>query len=467
MLDAEMCDAAIQQCKKAISIDSTCKTAYGVWGWALGLIEKAGNTVEPYHTEGIDSASAFSELYNSWGNISYRSGKYALALHKYEKAIYLDRHCKGAYAGWGAAWGKIEQDKQITDNTQFFQEITDSSVFLDEVYMGWGDSLYSVEDYATALEKYQQAIQENKNNALSYYKSALALHKLMRYEAAISNYQMAIENSAETDQFLYTYYILLGYSHGYLNQKSAELLKPIKKINTPAVSGYLNYGWGVAAHELKKYEIAQKKLKEAIKRKPSVSLLHDQLGDTLRKTGKYESATEAYKKAILREPSSAPSYRKLGEILGYNIWKQHDVKVDDTDISRLPMFADVYYGCGRFLYAKGEHRQSKKYYTKAIDFDSKNPLFYKQLGKALAELNRYDKAIEAYITVTELLLDNKKLDDDEERTQSTLIDKITATGLFSSSQQNHHVQAAHTDPSDDSSKPSQVASSIDKLSLAK
>ena len=131
------------------------------------------------------------------------------------------------------------------------------------------------------------------------------------------------------------------------------------------------------------------------------------------------------------------------------------------------MFADVYYGCGRFLYAKGEYRQSKEYYTKAIALDSKNPLFYKQLGKALAELNRYDKAIEAYITATELLLDNKKLDDDEERTQSTLIDKITATGLFISSQQSHHVQAAHTDLRDDSNKPSQVASSINELSLAK
>jgi tetratricopeptide (TPR) repeat protein len=262
------------------------------------------------------------------------------------------------------------EEKNYEEALIFFEEALaiyeniDDSVGRVNTYIDIGNIYYYTEKYALMIEKCEQALEIDQNNAAAYYNWGRSLHKISRYDEAIEKLQKSIE-------------IVLDYVNTH--NGGSNSLKDIKLIlaRFPIVVDAYNV-WGNALSDLKKYDEAIEKYKKAIEIDPNYVLVWYNWGIALSDLKKYDEAIKIYKKAIEIDPNYVDAYNVWG--IALSDLKKYDEAIEKYEkvIEIDPNFAAAWYNKASSLcLANGDIEEISTCLARAIELDS----FYIQMAE--------------------------------------------------------------------------------------
>lgn len=262
--------------------------------------------------------------------------------------------------------GQYEQSLQALDKAI---EFTPKDFIL---YLWKSEVLSSRRSYQEALKAANQAIQNNPDHSIGYFKRAqvkVELENLRKqiweekdYEDAIADINKALELNPGNASF----YIYKGKIYG-LKEDYAKAIEYLKK---------------------------------AIKAEPDFATAYAELGLVYAKQGNEQEFTKNLEKALRLKPDSGKLYKVRGN--GYFALKKQDKGIRDYEtaigLSLDPEASShlYYYWRGLELYKLEDYEGAVRNFDEAIKLILDNPLYYSNLGNAYFQMGEKQKGIENY-----------------------------------------------------------------------
>jgi|GEM_PF-1439545 len=318
---------------------------------------------------------------------------------------------------------------------------------------------YERQEYDSAIEHYQKALNirpedaiQNENIGLAYeaigrwkeaetaYSKAVSVapedpirhnrlgvfyYNQKEYDRAILFYETAIR--LQPDNAIYHNNLALAQEYGgHTTQAEISYLKAIEL--QPENAGYYN-DLGVYYHNRGSYDKAIKYYKKAIELQPDFALYHSNLGFTYEALGDTEQALQAYSQATNFDVAQAGKLAKLQFQLGnfqeaenyarkalqtatdnglaYDYLAQaleKQGKLAEAEailkeaIEKSETSRDIFYNnLGLFYYNRGRYEDAVIYYKKAIELRSDYALYHDNVGLAHELLKKWEEAAAAFI----------------------------------------------------------------------
>jgi tetratricopeptide (TPR) repeat protein len=239
-------------------------------------------------------------------------------------------------------------------------------------HMRAGKIYLDQEEYEKAIEQFKLQLKEKPNDAEAWWLLGITYKWQKKYEEACECIDKAIEiepkRIEERKLFLWALYSSAGFS----------LMKK------------------------KEWELAKKRLIQAINFEPDSVYSYLDLARVYIVLGKEDSGAIYYKKAIKVNPNHIEAYRELG--IYYMRQKQYDEAIEYLKAASTikPNNADIAYRLGIAYYYKKDYSKAEKAFENAIKYDSTFTDAYLNLGTTLTKKKEYDKAIEMFKKVIEL-----------------------------------------------------------------
>jgi len=170
---------------------------------------------------------------------------------------------------------------------------------------------------------------------------------------------------------------LQHYQNG--NLKKAEILfkKILEKIPNHFFSIFL---LGTLSAQIKKFPIAKKLLKHAIKINPYYKEAHNNLGNVLHELGEYKEAKNSYQKAIEIDQNFIDANFNFGNVLEKLNRNAEALLYYQKSIKLNPNYIKAYYNLGNVYEGLGELKKSISFYRKVIQINPKYTMAYNGLG---------------------------------------------------------------------------------------
>ncbi|EAR84979.1 tetratricopeptide repeat protein (macronuclear) [Tetrahymena thermophila SB210] len=133
---------------------------------------------------------------------------------------------------------------------------------------------------------------------------------------------------------------------------------------------------------------------------PQSFIVYQILGD---QESNLQQQMSYYQKSIELNPDQTYSYKKIAE-LNYKLDQyQESIKYYLILIQKNPKDSQSLYACGKISHYQLKNiEQAKEFYSKAIEFDSKNTEILFDLSNIYAQIGQYDKSLELIKNVKEL-----------------------------------------------------------------
>ena len=318
--------------------------------------ETPGDEVlKTYRRDKKNSENSISGIIRNWlgmDSISFVSLKWATefttCLKRTDQVSFLENAVKdapyqeqnGAYhyllgnvrLMWAQVAASEDRQKQIEESAVCFQEASRLSPEQPLYLFTVGTVRYVLAQYPEAIENYEKAAKLDPDNSLYHADLANALSANEEWERALA----AIEPVKALDNDLYT--------------------KKLAAIYSARGDDY--YGNGFYASSVQDY-------KRAAELDPKMPIYQANLALAFTGLKEWESALAAIEKA------------------------------KEMDNSFTPAMAGIYNTRGNDYYNNGDYASSLKDYDKAIELVPKTPVYYVNVGAALAALNEWDRAFEA------------------------------------------------------------------------
>jgi tetratricopeptide (TPR) repeat protein len=221
-----------------------------------------------------------------------------------------------------------------------------------------GEVLYKLRRYEDAIASYDEALELQPNDALTWYNRGVALGKLGRYEDAIDSYNKALE------------------------------LRP-------------NLFWirsnrGVALDELGRYEDAIASYDEALELQPNDALTWYNRGVALDRLERYEDAVVSYNKTLELSPHDRLAWYNRGVALDklgcyVDAIASYD-KVLELKLDHYKAWSNR----GAALNALGHYVDALASYDEALKLQPDDYQAWSNRGLALNKLGRYEDALACY-----------------------------------------------------------------------
>lgn len=308
--------AAIEKYKQAKEINPRNPRVYAEWGYELFLLNDNEGAISKFqefdknYTKNSNpyDKKGWSDLYNNWGLVLDKLGRYEEAIEKFKRATQIDPEYYQAYYNWGLDFYNLakqyDAEYKATNDRAKFNEATDK--------------------YYESISKYRRALHINPSYVSAYNNLGLSLNTLEKYGEAVRQYEKAIE-------------IDPNYHLAY-------------------------YNWGYTLEKQKKYSEAIEKYKKATEINPNYSLAHYGWGYVLEQLGKYPEAVQKYKDAIRTDPNDVYAYEGL-VIVSEAMLKEE--KNSDEAKKIKGELAQAYEGWGRALDGLGRYDEATEKYRKA------------------------------------------------------------------------------------------------------
>ena len=233
-----------------------------------------------------------------------------------------------------------------------------------EVYYNRGNAKAGLKKYEAAIEDYNQAIELNPSYAMAYHNRGVAKADLEKYEAAIEDFTKAIE------------------------------------LNPNFAIAYHNRG--LAKADLGDYQAAIEDYNQVIKLNPSYAMAYNDRGLAKVDLEKYGAAIGDFNQAIELDPSYAMAYHNRG-LTKANLEKYGAAIEDFTKAIELnPNFAIAYNNRGLAKADLGDYQAAIEDCNQAIELDPSYAMAYNNRGLAKADLEKYEAAIEDFNQAIEL-----------------------------------------------------------------
>jgi tetratricopeptide (TPR) repeat protein len=267
---------------------------------------------------------------------------------------------------------------------------------LETFHLTLGDEYFQKQEYAAAINSYNQALQFNNSDADIYYKLGLVNYQLGEYHQAIINYNQAININ----------------------------------INHPLAYGQI----GVVNYQLGNYQIALEAYTQAIKINPHLAINYKNRGDIRSDLGDNQGAIEDYHQAIKLNPDYATTQKDrqisryllddkqevidINDAIGYKN-RGHDrtelgdyegAIADYTQVIKInPDDIDAYYYRGNAYFDMGKYEAAINDYTQVIKINANYINAYYNRGNALLEIADKPRAVEDFHKAADLYWQEGKL----------------------------------------------------------
>ncbi|MDM8560422.1 tetratricopeptide repeat protein [Candidatus Parabeggiatoa sp. HSG14] len=206
---------------------------YTDWGDKLADF-KEFETADKKFEQAIVKDPSYALAYAMWGDVWLKKRKPSepeKAIENYKKAVELDSTIAWIYGNWGVALTQLKNDEQALE--KFEQSLKKKPTFwvykelrkaLERLkkrklfakyekeganyalyYNSWGNLLFDLDEYKTAISKFQIASKIEPDNGLYQMKWANVLREMGEYEKALSKYQTAINLRLSQSSLAWTY----------------------------------------------------------------------------------------------------------------------------------------------------------------------------------------------------------------------------------------------------------------------
>ena len=208
-----------------------------------------------------------------------------------------------------------------------------------------GDLYAKNRDFERALARYEQALQIAVDNPVIYLEKGHVLYELRRFVEAIDAYDQALRLGANQVQI-------------YINKGSALIMR-------------------------ERYAEASEAYRAAISKDPGNARLHADLGETLKRQGKPLEALHSYQEAKRLNPTHIRYCVNTCKLL-ISLGNFKDALTACEDVIALkkedPLWLVEY---GKILYKLERFEKAVDIYTRAIDLQRDNRLFYELRSQVL------------------------------------------------------------------------------------
>ena len=212
-------DAAIGDFSRAIDRDSNDVEAYNLRGRAYTRLEDFDNALADFaEAEKIDPDDA--ETYFNRGILHRNQEEYNDAIIDFDKTINLQSDHAEAFYFLGQAKYNLRQYRAAEAD---FAQATNLNPNYGEAFFHRGISKYNFQQYEESLEHFNEAIRLKYENARAYLLRGVVKNRLGRYNLAIDDFNLAIDNfnrSINLDDTLILSYRERGIARYNLNQSS-------------------------------------------------------------------------------------------------------------------------------------------------------------------------------------------------------------------------------------------------------
>ncbi len=254
--------------------------------------------------------------------------------------------------------------------------------------------LYYYDDRLTeAKQTLQQLLSENMDDQELHFYMGLVQIGLQNYEAAEIELEKAVTIQPSYEQ---------AWQHlCFLNLQEKNYDRALRCAfrftqNIPQS----NNAWrmlGYVHNIRKEFDKAREVLYRAIELDSTDATAWFELGSSFERSKAYDEAAEAFRKVLELKPDdpSAANY------LGY-MWAEQGIKLDSAQVLLETALKDNPEN-GAFLdsyawiwFKKGDYEKAYHYIQKALEYVNDDAVLYSHLGDILAQLQRWEEALDAY-----------------------------------------------------------------------
>lgn len=223
-------------------------------------------------------------------------------------------------------------------------------------------------------------------------------------DKALENYLQSLE--LQKDIFSVWQQVFFIYSDEKDYKKLVEITNKAQEyfVSQPIVY-FFN---GIANHQLKEYEKAEKSYSKAVKMSaenlPLKAQLYSNLGDVFNSMKKFKESDESFENALLIEPENAYTLNNYSYYLSLRNENLERAKEMSAKANKLvPLNASFLDTHAWVLYKKGEYTEALNFQKKAIDASEEpSATLFEHYGDILFKLGRVEEAV----TFWEKAMDN-------------------------------------------------------------
>ena len=253
-------------------------------------------------------------------------------------------------------------------------------------------NLYNQGNFLKFLPLAEQIAKDYSHNFQVHIMLAEVNRKLQNHDAAIENYQKAIQIKPDyTDA-----YMNLGITLKNSGQLSSAVstYKKILDIKPDDAETYYNIGNTFQVNN--DLDAAVEYYQKAINSQANYSEAYNNLGTTLMDKGELDSAIKNYRKALLIEPHDAEIYYNLGNALQDKGVLDEAIECYRVAIEIAPNYANAYNNIAVALKNKGELDTAIDCYKQVLRIKPGDANAYYNMGISLKNKGEFPAALDCY-----------------------------------------------------------------------
>ncbi len=366
-LDMREAIEAEKICDRAIAINPNYSYAWKCRGDALFLLQRYPAALVAYK-KASELEPTNPKFLNNQGEVLSQLNQYHEAMAVHDQALKLDPENANARKGRGVSLIGLKQYEAALKELREAVSLNPDDPTLWEyqglVHAMSDNSQDSRFAYEEAVAVYDQKLQTDPNDLISWIERGRILSKLRRYDDAVASYDRALKinpsfylawNAKAT-----TFYEMQKFD------KALEAYDKTVELNPNFYTGWHNRGSLLSAG-LKRYADAVKSYDKALKINPSFYHAWRDRGIALAENQQYEAAIESFDEALKIEPNDYPSWVSRGMALTELARDEEALVSFDKAIEIYPNDAFAWTQRGFSLEYLNRDEEALKSYNKAIE----------------------------------------------------------------------------------------------------
>jgi serine/threonine protein kinase/regulator of sirC expression with transglutaminase-like and TPR domain len=249
--------------------------------------------------------------------------------------------------------------------------------FMASDYNNRGLTYHNLQQYEAALVEYNRAIDLDPTIALVYNNRGATHRALKEYRAALADYSRAIELDPTDAQA----YSNRGATYAELRQYPAAMADFARALEQGPTFAQAFHNRGLAYAELGQYEAALADYSRALDADPTYVDAYYNRANAYAELGQHEAALADYDRALAVDPTYAPAYLNRG--VTYVELQQHEAALADYNraLALNPVYAKAYLNIGFLLGNQGKHGEALSYFEKAAQLGDPQGAQYAALAR--------------------------------------------------------------------------------------
>ncbi|MGB5472866.1 MAG: tetratricopeptide repeat protein [Gammaproteobacteria bacterium] len=244
-----------------------------------------------------------------------------------------------------------------------------------------------------AIERFEQQIALQPDNALAHSNLCMALHSLGRDEEAYLSGQRAIK----LDPQLADAWNNLGNIYKSGNHLLGALEHYEKALQLDSSDPELHVNAGTVSQLLGDLDTAEQRYRDALKISPTFAFAHNNLGAAMQQQERYGEAEAEFRTATKLQPDNPEFLTNLGSLMIDHGDADMARKYLESAIKLDPDYAGAYVSLGNLYDRLNDSDNTRKYYEKALLLDPENSTVHCNMAYRLHELGDQNEAVEHFI----------------------------------------------------------------------